>query len=62
MAKKKKPSLADYVEAAERREAPRAQARVTGRSGTGMAWIGVLLLTALLTAGALAFLRLRHYI
>ncbi len=61
MAKKKKPSLADFVEAAERREAPRAQARVTGRAGWSSAWI-VLLLTLVLTAGALVLLRMQRVI
>jgi hypothetical protein len=61
MAKKPPPTLADHVEAAERRAAPRAQARAAGRS-TYVAWMGVLVLTVLLTAGAVAFLRMRGYI
>lgn len=62
MARKKKPTLADYVEAAERREAPRAQARVSGRGGWSSAWVGLMVLTVLLTAAALVFLRLKRYI
>ena len=61
MAKKKRPTLADYVEATERREAPRAQARVSGRGGSG-AWLGLIVLAILLAAGAIAFLRMQRYI
>jgi cobalamin biosynthesis Mg chelatase CobN len=61
MANKPRPTLADHVEAAERRAAPRAQARASGRSLVWAAWLGVLLLTVLLTAGAIAFLRMRGY-
>ncbi len=62
MAKKPRPTLADHVEAAERRAAPRAQARASGRSLVLAAWLGVLVLTVLLTAGAIAFLRFKQYI
>lgn len=62
MAKKLPPTLADHVEAAERREAPRAQARVARRGTYWSAWLGVLVLTILLTAGAIAFLKLQKYI
>lgn len=62
MAKKPRPTLADHVEAAERRAAPRAQARAAGRSLVWAAWLGVLVLTVLITAGAVAFLRFKQYI
>ncbi len=62
MAKKPRPTLADHVEAAERRAAPRAQARAAGRDTLRVAWLGVLVLTVLITAGAVAFLRMRGYI
>ena len=62
MAKKKKPTLADYVEATERREAPRAQARASGRSAYFSLWLGVTVLTVLLTAGTLFYLRYKRLI
>ncbi len=57
MAKRRKPTLADYVEAAERREAPRAQARATGRGTWWSVWVGLVVLTIVLAAGAFAYLR-----
>ena len=62
MAKKKLRTLADHVEATERREAPRAQARASGRGAYVAAWMGVLVLTVLITAGAVAYLRFKKYI
>ena len=62
MAKKPPPTLADHVEAAERRAAPRAQARAAGRGAYWSAWIGVLLLTVLITAGAVAYLKFKKFI
>ncbi|MCC6718328.1 MAG: hypothetical protein IT555_10615 [Acetobacteraceae bacterium] len=62
MAKKTKLNLVDYVEAAERREAPRAQARATGRGAWSSIWVGLIVLTIVLTAGAVVFLRMRRLI
>jgi hypothetical protein len=62
MAKKKPLTLADHVEATERREAPRAQARASGRGVYVAAWMGVLVLAVLITAGAVAYLRFKKYI
>ena len=62
MAKRRKPTLADYVEAAERREAPRAQARASGRGTWWSIWLGLIVLTVVLVAGAVAFLRYRQFI
>jgi hypothetical protein len=62
MAKKPRPTLADHVEAAERRAAPRAQARAAGKGAYWAAWMGVLVLTVLITAGAVAYLRFKKYI
>jgi hypothetical protein len=62
MAKRRKPTLADYVEAAERREAPRAQARAGGRGTWWSIWLGLIVLTVVLVAGAVAFLRYRQII
>ncbi len=62
MAKRRKPTLADYVEAAERREAPRAQARATGRGAWWSVWIGLIVLTVVLTAGVVAYLRFKQLI
>ena len=62
MAKKRNPTLADHVEATERRAAPRAQARA---SRTGNWWsisIGLVALAAVLTAGAIAYLRFKSII
>lgn len=59
---KKKPNLADYVEAAERRAAPKARARVVGDSGTRTAWLWVLVVVVMLLAGGLAYLRMKRLI
>ena len=62
MAKKRKPTLADHIEATERRDAPRAQARAT-RSG---AWwsisFGLAVLAIVLAASAVAYLRFKSII
>ena len=62
MAKKRKPTLADHIEATERRDAPRAQARAS-RSG---AWWSIsmwlLALAVVLAAGAIAYLRFKSII
>jgi len=57
MAKRRKPTLADYVEAAERREAPRAQARASGRATWWSIWLGLIVISVMLAAGAVAYLR-----
>jgi|GEM_PF-2070131 len=62
MAKNPKPTLADHVEAAERREAPRAQARATGRGAWFNVWLGLLVMLVVLTAGALFYLRYKNLI
>lgn len=64
MAKRSKPTLADYVEAAERREAPRAQAqaRDSGRGAWGSVWIGLMVVSIVLTAGAIVYLRVKRII
>jgi len=62
MAKKRKPTLADYVEATERREAPRAQARASSRGPWFNVWLGLLVLTVVLTAGAFFYLRYKRLI
>ena len=62
MAKKRKTTLADDVEATERRAAPRAQARAS-RGGTwGSISIGLVALAVVLTAGAIAYLRFKSLI
>ncbi len=54
---KDKPTLADFVETAERRAAPRVQARTSNR-GTGAApWVLLAIITLVLLAGAVAWLR-----
>jgi len=58
---KKKPSLADHVEATERREAPRAQARRLGRS-MWTTWLLLATVTVVILAGAVAFLRFKQLI
>jgi hypothetical protein len=62
MAKRQRRTLADYVEAAERREAPRRQARATGRGGWWSFWLGLIAVTVVLLAAAVAFLRYRGMI
>lgn len=62
MAKKPPPTLADHVEAAERRAAPKAQARVARRGVYWSAWLGVLVISIVLTAGAVFYLRMKQYI
>ncbi len=62
MAKKRKPTLADHIEATERRDAPRAQARAT-RSGTWWSIsFGLAVLAIVLAAGAFFYLRLKRII
>jgi flagellar basal body-associated protein FliL len=59
---KKKQSLADYVEAAERRDAPRAQARAAGRGAWSSVWIGLMVIMVVFAAGAVAYLRVKRII
>ena len=59
---KKKPNLADYVEATERREAPKARARVTGKGGGGLAWLWLVIVAVVLAFGGFAYLRLNRLI
>ena len=62
MAKKRTRTLADQVEATERRDAPKAQARAT-RSGTWWSVsMGLVVLTIVLTAGAFFYLRFKQVI
>ena len=62
MAKKRKTTLADHVEATERRDAPRAQARAA-RTGTwGSISMGLVALAVVLAAGAIAYLRFKRII
>jgi len=49
------------VEATERREAPRAQARRLGRS-TWTMWLLLATVTVVILAGAIVFLRLKQLI
>ena len=63
MMAKDKPTLADYVEANERRAAPRVQARVANRGRAGPTpWIILAVLTAVVLGGAVAFLRFKRLI
>jgi len=62
MAKRRKPTLADYVEAAERRAAPRAQARATGRGTWSSIGVGLVVVTVVLAAGAFFYLRFKQLI
>lgn len=60
---KDKPTLADHVEAAERRAAPRAPTRAAGRDGTGVvAWVVLGILSVLLLAVVTAWLRANRLI
>jgi hypothetical protein len=59
---KKKQTLADYVEAAERREAPRAQARAAGRRTWRSLWLGLIVITVVCAAGALVYLKFKRLI
>ena len=59
---KKKQTLADYVEAAERRGAPRAQARASGRGAWWSIWLGLIVITVICAAGALAYLKVNRII
>jgi hypothetical protein len=62
MAKRQKRTLADYVEASERRDGPRAQAR-DSRGGGGLnIWFGLVAVVVVLLASAIAFLRFRGVI
>ena len=54
---KDKPTLADYVESAERRAAPRVQARTANRGMGAAPWVLLAILTLVLLAGAAAWLR-----
>ena len=62
MTKNKKPSLADYVEAAERREAPHARVRANGYGARWGIWVGLIVLTVILAVGALFFLNYKKII
>jgi hypothetical protein len=54
---KDKPTLADFVESAERRAAPRVQARTAKRGNGAAPWVLLGILTVVLLAGAAAWLR-----
>jgi hypothetical protein len=57
MAKRRKPTLADHVETMERRQAPRAQARVTRQGTWWNLWLGLGVFFVVLLAAGFFFLR-----
>jgi len=59
---KKKPNLADYVEASERRDAPKARARAVGAGGSGALKVWLLIAIAVLLLAGFAFVRFKHLI
>jgi hypothetical protein len=54
---KDKPTLADYVEAAERRAAPKVQARTAKRGNGALPWVILAVLTIALLGGLAVWLR-----
>ncbi len=54
---KDKPTLADYVETAERRAAPRVQSRMANRGTGATQWVLLSILAIILLAGAAIWLR-----
>jgi hypothetical protein len=54
---KDRPTLADYVEAAERRAAPKVQARGAQRGSGAAPWVILAILTIFLAGGLVYWLR-----